>query len=322
MKNNRYFRHDWGARNDPKILRIVRVKGAVAKAVYWDLIEMLYEEGGKLPIDAIEDVAFLNHLKDSDVAKYVVFDSGLFSHDDTHFWSERQQRDNTEIKRISEARRDAGKSGGEAKAKQNGSKNVANGEQNGYNKINKINNINNINKINIIDNKDNINNIDNSSSLHSELSPTLPEPEPQPSPVGAKILSRKNCQQVTDFWNSTIDSSGSTLPKVQSLSDARCDKIRIRWGEFARLGDPVEVCRDLFKKAARSKFLQGDNGKGWKASFDWLMTNGKNWVKVIEGNFDDAGPGSAPKSKGERMWENVRKNLEVLPFNEDGTVNI
>ena len=304
MKNNRYFRHDWGARNDPKILRIVRVKGAVAKAVYWDLIEMLYEEGGKLPIDAIEDVAFLNHLEDSDVAKYVVFDSGLFSHDDTHFWSERQQRDNTEIKRISEARRDAGKSGGEAKAKQNGSKNMANGEQNGSYKINKINNIN----------------IDNSSSLHSELSPTLPEPEPQSDPSDIKTLSRRNCQQVADFWNRTIEEKGSTLPRVQSLSDARCDKIRIRWGEFSKVGDPVEVCRELFSKAAGSKFLQGDNANGWKASFDWLMTNGKNWVKVLEGNYDDREAGQ--RSKGERMWDNVRRNLESLPFNEDGTVNI
>lgn len=28
------------------------------------------------------------------------------------------------------------------------------------------------------------------------------------------------------------------------------------------------------------------------------------------------------KSKGERMWDNIKKNLEVLPFNEDGTINI
>ena len=28
------------------------------------------------------------------------------------------------------------------------------------------------------------------------------------------------------------------------------------------------------------------------------------------------------KSKGEKMWDNIKKNLAVLPFNEDGTVNI
>lgn len=28
------------------------------------------------------------------------------------------------------------------------------------------------------------------------------------------------------------------------------------------------------------------------------------------------------KSKGERMWDTVKKNLAVLPFNEDGTINI
>lgn len=39
-------------------------------------------------------------------------------------------------------------------------------------------------------------------------------------------------------------------------------------------------------------------------------------------NNEERAGKQAPKSKGERMWDNVKKNLAVLPFNEDGTINI
>ena len=313
-----WFRHDSNAKDDPKCVLLIDQLGLEGYGIYWVLVELLREQPDyTYPLAMVPPVA-RRYGTTAEKMLTVIKSFGLFEiKDDMFFFSRSLVERMTEYNTVRQRRIEAGRLGGKAKAllkqssgnakamlKQSQSDALANPAYS----IGKEYNI--------------INNIDNSSSLHSELSPTLSEPEPQPIPVGTKILSRRNCQQVVDFWNSTIDSSGSTLPKVQSLSDARCDKIRIRWGEFARLGDPVEVCRSLFKKAARSKFLQGDNGKGWKASFDWLMTNGKNWVKVIEGNFDDAGPGSAPKSKGERMWENVRKNLEVLPFNEDGTVNI
>lgn len=325
MKNTFTFPHDFGARNDPELQRLVFDYGPQAGWAYWVLVEMLYEQGGRMPVRCYDQVAYAAHVP-TDMVRSIVEGSPLFGTDGSTFWSDRvsftlkmkEERTNgsrTAAQARWEKWREGRRKGepSDAGIMPPQSETYATAERTLCHTNNITNNSNNTNTNT---------NKDNSSSLHSELSPTLPEPEPQPSPVGTKILSRKNCQQVVDFWNSTIDASGSTLPKVQSLSDARCDKIRIRWGEFASLGDPVEICRSLFKKAARSKFLQGDNGKGWKASFDWLMTNGKNWVKVIEGNFDDAGPGSAPKSKGERMWENVRKNLEVLPFNEDGTVNI
>lgn len=104
---------------------------------------------------------------------------------------------------------------------------------------------------------------------------------------GEKILSNKQCQQVIDYWNETVVATGAAFSRVELLSDARKKKIRVRWREFSRLGDPVEVCRTIFKKACASKFLQGDNKNGWSASFDWIFTNDKNWAKIYEGNYDD-----------------------------------
>lgn len=309
-----WFRHDSNAKDDPKCVLLIDQLGLEGYGIYWVLVELLREQPEYMyPLAMVPSVA-RRYGTTAEKMMTVIKSFGLFEiQDDMFFFSRSLMERMTEYNAVRQRRIDAGRLGGKAKAmlkqcsgnakamlKQSQSNALANP---GYNSI-KENNIN----------------IDNSSSLHSELSPTLPEPEPQSDPSDIKTLSRKNCQQVADFWNRTIEEKGSTLPKVQSLSDARCDKIRIRWGEFSKVGDPVEVCRELFGKAAGSKFLQGDNANGWKASFDWLMTNGKNWVKVLEGNYDDREAGQ--RSKGERMWDNVRRNLESLPFNEDGTVNI
>lgn len=259
MKNNRYFRHDWGARNDPKMLRIVRVKGAAAKAVYWDLIEMLYEEGGILPIDAIEDVSFLNHLEDSEVARYVVFESGLFSYDDTHFWSERQQRDELKINEISAARKKAGKVGGEANAKQMLSKNEANEKQNGSNKINKINKI-----------KENI-----ELFVDSQAEPTPPTPQITP-------------EEFKDLWNE----GRGNCPKVAAMTDKRKAKAMTRIKEFGKTREEQrEVIERILENIRQSDFLQNE----WKCNFDWLIDSPGNWVKVIEGNYAN-NKGKSPKS--------------------------
>ena len=49
----------------------------------------------------------------------------------------------------------------------------------------------------------------------------------------------------------------------------------------------MPILNQLFDTMQTSKFLRGDNKNGWRASFDWLFENGKNWVKVYEGNYNN-----------------------------------
>lgn len=308
MKSNRYFRHDWNARNDPKVLRIVREKGAAAKAIYWDLVEMLYEEDGKLPLDMIEEVSFQNRMKNSDVAHYVVFDSGLFEHDDHYFWSERQRRDELKISEISAVRRAAGKAGGLAKR----SNCQANANQMPSNKIKEIK-----------ENKDTAS-IPSKDSIEAcppqdgRTQETLLEFEDKTEDKeilnqdgkaqDLAVLSPKQCQQVVDFWNRTIDETKASLPKVKTLGEDRIKKIRVRWREFSELGDPVEVTRQIFKNACTSKFFQGDNHNGWSGNFDWIFTNSKNWAKVYEGNYNDnkAGIAAEEQQKQKKTYKTIQ----------------
>lgn len=304
MNDYFWFKHDANARHDPKIRKIRREKGAVAKAVYWDLIEMLRCSGGRMPIkEAVEEVVDENHLDDDSIPEYVIMSSGLFEREGGEFWSNRLIEDIEFAKERAARNRENGAKGGRPKKP---SENPIKTQQKPSGLISQTQTKPNQNHNN---SNSNSNSIDNNlgSSLHSEPCPTENQSDAESpqifpenkEPVEKKneVLSNKHCQQVVDFWNRKVSETGAQLPLVKSLSEDRKTKIRIRWKEFTGIGNPVDVCRILFEKATASKFLQGDNGRGFKANFDWLFTNGKNWLKIYEGNYDDALPavGGTPK---------------------------
>lgn len=49
---------------------------------------------------------------------------------------------------------------------------------------------------------------------------------------------------------------------------------------------------ELFRKAAQSRFLGGENKQKWHASLDWLLIP-ENAVKVIEGNYSPIAPAAS-----------------------------
>ncbi|MCM1034959.1 MAG: DUF4373 domain-containing protein [Prevotella sp.] len=92
-------------------------------------------------------------------------------------------------------------------------------------------------------------------------------------------------RDITALWNSICVS----LPQVKSISEERCKKIKSRLLEM-EFNNPalwLDLCKALFERIQSSTFLTGDNPKGWKASFDWIFSNGNNWRKVMEGNYDN-----------------------------------
>lgn len=91
-------------------------------------------------------------------------------------------------------------------------------------------------------------------------------------------------QDIADKWNSIC---GAFLPKVLKLSESRKTKIRARLTEFGKQEVWIPTIEALFKAVIDSNFLRGDNSNGWVATFDWLFDSPKNWVKVMEGNYDN-----------------------------------
>ena len=101
---------------------------------------------------------------------------------------------------------------------------------------------------------------------------------PDLPPVKEKI--NVDCEFVLRLYHHLCPS----LPKVLKLSDKRKTKIRIR---FEEMNCDYEVLQTVFEKAETSRFMRGDNNRGWKADFDWIFTNGTNWVKILEGKYDN-----------------------------------
>ena len=76
------------------------------------------------------------------------------------------------------------------------------------------------------------------------------------------------------------------LPIVVTFNEKRKQKLTSRWEEFKKVGEPAEVWARLLAIIKKSKFLTGEAGE-WKCSFDWLIENSTNWLKVYEGHYSN-----------------------------------
>lgn len=93
------------------------------------------------------------------------------------------------------------------------------------------------------------------------------------------------CRDIAALWN---DICGGSLPRVKAVSENRRQKIKCRCEEWGKDNEAwLQQARELFERVIASDFLRGDNKSGWIATFDWLFENSKNWIKVMEGNYDN-----------------------------------
>ncbi len=86
MKKRLTFSHEYNARNNPKLQNVLSALGLEGIGLYWCLIEQLYEQGGKIPINQCNCIAFALHL-DYNCIERIINDFGLFETDGQYFWS-------------------------------------------------------------------------------------------------------------------------------------------------------------------------------------------------------------------------------------------
>ena len=111
--------------------------------------------------------------------------------------------------------------------------------------------------------------------------------------------------KIRDLWNESC----KALNAVHVLSKSRKAKISVRITEMGGVEKAMETITELFRKVSESKFLNGDNDRSWKASFDWVFENDKNWIKVMEGNYDNREPSGGRIS---------RMDTNMTNFNNEG----
>jgi uncharacterized protein YdaU (DUF1376 family) len=84
---------------------------------------------------------------------------------------------------------------------------------------------------------------------------------------------------VIEAWNDLAVDRG--LPKVSKVTEARRRQVQARIKEYPDAGDWSKALSAIDK----SKFLCGDNDRGWRANFDFLLQP-STFIKLLEGTYD------------------------------------
>lgn len=74
------------------------------------------------------------------------------------------------------------------------------------------------------------------------------------------------------------------LPRVQLLTEKRKKAIKARWNTSEKTKS-LDWWREYFLVCKSNPFLMGDNSRGWRADFDFLMTESK-FARIVEGSYN------------------------------------
>jgi len=90
---------------------------------------------------------------------------------------------------------------------------------------------------------------------------------------------------------------------------------------MARLKErSIEQWIEIFQRIDQSSFCRGQNERQWRASFDWIIANQGNSIKVLEGKYDDrtppadavAAPTDGLSARGRRTLEAGKRYLATV----------
>lgn len=82
---------------------------------------------------------------------------------------------------------------------------------------------------------------------------------------------------IIDTWNKYIPSA-----QIKVFNQTRKQLIKNRFHTF--FNDSYEEWEKFLIKIAKINFLWGDNDRGWKADFNWVL-NENNYIKIFEGKY-------------------------------------
>lgn len=268
MNSTRYFPHDFGARNDPKLINLQMEMGGTGIGLYWCIIEMIWEQGGYLGA-SYRNIAYMIRWATEDEVRRVIEDFDLFKHEGNLIWSPSLLSRMDAIEDMSTKRREAGRKGGFAKKansntavneessssaeanldescsnaiampKQNPSNAIAMPQQCCSNKINKIKEKKEIKEINKI--KEESSEEDKSSSSSSSCSSFFKEKEKE----------KEEKEQVFDkfFFDRNMKNASAEVERFWSYYSAR----GWMWGNTA-IVDKISVASQWKPEEKGGKF--------------------------------------------------------------------
>ena len=126
---------------------------------------------------------------------------------------------------------------------------------------------------------------------------SMEEDESKPT---KKTTSKTNIDRLVNLWNVVC---GRLLPKVISVTETRIRHIQARFDEHP----DFEFWKELFQRIINTPFLVGENDRGWRVDFDFVMTP-SGLTKILEGKYESVG-----KKKQSRGLDAIKEMIQ-----EDG----
>jgi hypothetical protein len=120
----------------------------------------------------------------------------------------------------------------------------------------------------------------------SPLSPPKKDPTPQkitppisPNPEDLSVGTDPplTADEVVEAWNTRMVPQG--FPAVRRLTGHRQRQLAARLRE-----NTIDDWRDAMSALEKSRFCKGDNDRGWRADFDFLLQP-KSFTKLLEGAY-------------------------------------
>ncbi len=117
-----------------------------------------------------------------------------------------------------------------------------------------------------------------SSGVHKSSDSGYKSRESKDNNTFNKTINTIEREEFVKVWNENAEVVN--VPKLRLLNDARYKKLQQRIKANENFLDDMVEC---LGKVSGSKFLQGGSWFG----FDWLVANDTNYVKVLEGSYDN-----------------------------------
>ena len=277
-----WFPHEHNARNDPKLVRLA-MDGLDLIGLFWDVVEMLHEQGGWMPIDSAL-IAYALRTEKERVDILINF-PGLFIIKDGMFTSKRVLENlNKRQEKREKAQASASKRWDSPNAMPTQYEGIA---RKGDERKSNERTVN-----------------ERTAEKMPEAASAAPTPASAEgiSPVEITAISPDDSSPVTsnipvnpgaflslpEQMNILLEQWNSIVPwKVKDLTPnrKRCLADRLEEpGFFENFGI-------VANKVVASDFLSNRkhplNDRDWKATFDWVIKDSENWIKVLEGNYDN-----------------------------------
>ena len=290
-----YFPHDSNARNSDKLIRLRMRHKASGYGVFFMILERLREEPEYMSVKDYNMIAF-DLREDASLIKSVIEDFGLFvfTEDGKYFYSESFKKrmgykDDKSKKRSEAGKKGVAKRWGEKESEiANATEFIANATENDSNAIAKVEKT-----IASKVKKSKVNNIGDSNE-------SLPSGTSQPH------AEHIDYSELVKFFNEETKGVFGTVRTP--LSDSRKGMINARIKSYGK-----KTFADMIHRAYQSDFLKGQNKKGWRASFDWLIKP-TNFEKVISGNYDNKNSRNYPAIPNGAKSREEQTDREILEY--------